>query len=182
MKSVEIMKTMMHPYHSHKVDIKSWGWEYWFENNKKYCGKIINVQGGKWSSYGAFHYHKIKDETFLVIDGTLILDLLVPDIISKNRVTLDKMLLNLEPDKNVLVNRCYLKPFQYLRLVPGVLHRFSSLTDECTFTETSTTHMEHDSYRISDPTPEEQLEYEIQVLSGHTLPAKTDKFSVLLAD
>jgi len=61
---------------------KSWGWEYWFSNVNEtiddktinYCGKMIYVQYNKWSSNFKYHYHKIKDETFLVLEGQLQVD------------------------------------------------------------------------------------------------------------
>jgi mannose-6-phosphate isomerase-like protein (cupin superfamily) len=45
---------------------KVWGVEYWLENNDEYCGKILAVNAGFTSS---LHYHKKKNETFLVLSG-----------------------------------------------------------------------------------------------------------------
>ena len=59
----------------HEVVLKSWGREIIFENNDMYCGKELLVYNKIWSSNGNFHYHKIKDETFYVINGTLQLDI-----------------------------------------------------------------------------------------------------------
>ena len=169
---------MMVPIHYHKFGEKSWGFEYWFENNEQYCGKIIQVRKDEWSSYGAFHYHKIKDETFLVLSGTLMLDLLVVDNIFKNRIVSSKEIDPVEPEDEIVVHRFYLKPYNYLRLKPGVLHRFSSLEHEAIFTETSTTHREEDSYRIELPSPEEQLEFRVEHKHGLVnFPGKTDKYS-----
>jgi len=53
---------------------KSWGYELWFINNSLYCGKMLLINKDSWSSEGRYHYHKIKDETFFVIEGILILD------------------------------------------------------------------------------------------------------------
>lgn len=180
MKSVEILKNMMHPNHYYRTEIKSWGWEYWFENNKQYCGKIIQVRQNHWSSHGAFHYHKIKDETFLVLSGTLLLDILILDSVSPVKLLMDNEIRFIEEVQNhgKTVIRCHLKPFNYIRLKPGVLHRFSALTPEAIFTETSTTHREEDSYRIKRPTPEEQLKFKVEHIYGQVnLPAKTDRFS-----
>ena len=55
--------------------VKSWGTELWFANNKKYCGKLLTVIPDIWSSNGKFHYHKIKDETFFIIEGMLWLEI-----------------------------------------------------------------------------------------------------------
>ena len=38
---------------------KTWGNELWFENNDKYCGKLITVECGKWSSEGKYHYQPL---------------------------------------------------------------------------------------------------------------------------
>ncbi len=178
MESIKMMHNMMVPIHYDKFVEKSWGFEYWFENNEQYCGKIIQVRKGEWSSHGAFHYHKIKDETFLVLQGTLLLDILILDNISKHRIASHNEVQLTEDNLMAVVNRYYLKPYNYLRLKPGVLHRFSSFYDEAIFTETSTKHMEEDSYRITTPDAEDQKHFE--VCNKHGLvnfPGKTDQFS-----
>jgi mannose-6-phosphate isomerase-like protein (cupin superfamily) len=109
----------------HKVE-KTWGWEHWFANNEKYCGKIIFVRHNEWSSKGNYHYHKIKDETFFVVEGGLQLDYFDGNI-----------------SKSVVLGR-----YESIRLAPGIKHRFTAVTEEgCKFIEASTTHMEEDSYR-----------------------------------
>jgi hypothetical protein len=159
MESLNILKQMMIPFHREKLQNKSWGFEYWFVNNSKYCGKIIQVRGGKWSSYGAFHYHKVKDETFLVLSGTLLIDVLSLSNTSRESIGLKNILQfkNEEYIESRIVHRYMLSPYQYLRIRPGVLHRFSALNQEALFTETSTTHKEEDSYRIVHPSAEYQL-------------------------
>ena len=42
---------------------KGWGHEIVFENNEKYCGKILVFKEGAEFS---MHYHMIKDETWYV--------------------------------------------------------------------------------------------------------------------
>ena len=110
----------------HRVE-KTWGYEIWFANNDLYCGKLISVNKGKRSSKGRYHYHKIKDETFFVIEGTLVLDWVDED----NRVHTVSLGVN-----------------QSIRLKPGIKHRFTTNTKGgCKFIEASTTHRESDSYR-----------------------------------
>ncbi len=105
---------------------KSWGWEHWFVNNKLYCGKLLFVRKGDWSSNGKYHYHKVKDETFFVIEGALILDYYENDEF-----------------KSIALRR-----YEKFHVPPGMKHRFTSFTDEgCKFIEASTTHREDDSYR-----------------------------------
>ena len=48
--------------------IKGWGFEEWLVNNSLYCGKILHIHLGKMCSV---HYHKLKDETFYVLDGVV---------------------------------------------------------------------------------------------------------------
>jgi len=107
---------------------KSWGSEIWFDNFELYCGKMLTVDHNKWSSNGNFHYHKIKTETFFIIDGILTLDIGDNYTGEYQRISLG-------------INRSY-------RVMPGVKHRFTSLTGiTCRFIEVSTTHRESDSYR-----------------------------------
>ena len=104
---------------------KTWGYEKWFANNEQYCGKLIAVNLNQFSSDGKFHYHKIKDETFFVIEGNLLLEYVE-----------DGMFYSIT-----------LEPHQSFRVFPGVKHRFSTASKQCRFIEASTTHRESDSYR-----------------------------------
>ena len=109
------------------IHIKTWGEEEWFENNGEYCGKLLTIYNGKWSSEGKFHYHKIKDETFYIVSGSLRLDI--------------------EIDGNI--RNLVLESSTSFRVEPGVKHRFTSFGPEpkCEFIEVSTTHRDDDSYR-----------------------------------
>ncbi len=49
---------------------KGWGFEKWIVNNDKYCGKLLYIIKDRKCSW---HYHKIKDETFYVQRGKIIL-------------------------------------------------------------------------------------------------------------
>jgi len=109
---------------------KTWGHEIWFANvneeNVGYCGKKIYVAFEKWSSKGEFHYHKIKDETFYVLDGFLHLD-----YVKGEEHTFE-----------------ILGPGELFRIKPYIRHRFTSETEYgCVFIEVSTTHSDDDSYR-----------------------------------
>ena len=120
---------------------KYWGGEEWFENNNLYCGKLLTVYKKLWSSKGKFHYHPIKDETFFVIEGELLLH-----IVTKWNV----------------IKPVVLKKGDSYRIAPSVKHRFTSLTDKCEFIEVSTKHIEEDSIRCSfdgdDPLMKKELE------------------------
>jgi quercetin dioxygenase-like cupin family protein len=95
---------------------KIWGEEHWIVN-KEYCGKKLVLKKGFRCS---IHYHKLKDETFYVIKGKVLME------------TDGRMRLLTPGDK------------QYI--APGVKHRFSGLQDS-ELIEFSTHHREDDSYR-----------------------------------
>lgn len=119
------------------VVAKGWGHELWIENNDKYCGKQLTVLPGKWCSV---HYHKLKDETFYVIDGELLLE--YAGLIPKTGYTHD---LWWTIDKKKIV----LKKGDSFRIRTDSMHRFTSNTNTpCTFIEFSTTHSDEDSYRV----------------------------------
>ena len=124
----KIMKELTKMKAEHTIMHKTWGSEVWFANNEKYCGKLLTINSGEWSSTGNFHYHEIKDETFFVIEGVLWLD------IANDETG--------EYQRHILIeNDSY-------RVMPGVKHRFTSGTGKpCKFIEASTTHREDDSYR-----------------------------------
>jgi len=105
---------------------KTWGYEHWFANNEQYCGKMLYVREGEWSSKGNYHYHKIKDETFFVIEGGLRLDYYDGGVYH-----------------SIILGR-----HASFRVPPLMKHRFTAITNEgCHFIEASTTHREEDSYR-----------------------------------
>lgn len=53
------------------VVTKLWGNEHWIVNNDKYCFKVLTLFPGFQCS---LHYHKKKDETFIVYDGEILLE------------------------------------------------------------------------------------------------------------
>lgn len=176
--SLDFMHGLMKGEHHYRFLIKSWGFEYWFENNKQYCGKIIQVREGEWSSYGAFHYHKIKDETFLCLSGDLKIDIMDMTRILPSQIINHNAIVARDDEDEPYFHRFLLHPYDYIRLKPGVLHRFSGLGGEAMFTETSTTHKEEDSYRIETPDANDQL-HEITKagVMANELPRNTEKFS-----
>jgi mannose-6-phosphate isomerase-like protein (cupin superfamily) len=106
---------------------KKWGKEIWVINNELYCYKILICDQNIWSSEGKFHYHKIKDETFVVTLGTLILEVI----------------------KNDSIDKILMKQNDSYRIKPLTLHRFKAFSPVCKFIEISTTHFDEDSYRLS---------------------------------
>jgi rfaE bifunctional protein nucleotidyltransferase chain/domain len=96
---------------------KEWGQEIWMANSEKYCGKKLLLKRGKRCS---MHYHKIKDETFYIESGEILIE-----IGNETRI---------------------MEQGEVAKISPGVKHRFSGLKDSVII-EISTTHDEEDSYR-----------------------------------
>lgn len=95
---------------------KEWGYEIWFADNNLYSGKELYCVN-TWSSKGRFHYHKMKDETFYIIDGELNLEF------KDNR---DKI-------QSIILFRG-----ETFRINPLVKHRFKAVKNECYFIEVAT--------------------------------------------
>jgi len=103
---------------------KGWGHEIIFENNEKYCGKLLVFKEGcKFS----MHYHMIKDESWYVQEG----EFLYRWINTETAKVVEKKLF--EGDT--------------VRQLPGQPHQLIALTDR-TIYEVSTQHFDSDSYRI----------------------------------
>ncbi len=117
---LELMSITENTSHIDTVEIvpKLWGHEKWLENNDQYCSKQLVLNKGYQCS---LHYHKIKDEMFLVTKGYV----------------------RMEVGEEIM----YMKPGSFVRIHPGTPHRFRGLEDS-EILEISTTHMEEDSYRI----------------------------------
>lgn len=97
---------------------KAWGEELWIVN-ASYCGKLLKLNKGYRCS---LHHHKLKDETFFVIKGEVLMEI--------NR------------------RKRKMKVGDYQRITPMVSHRFTGITD-AEIIEFSTHHLETDSYRTS---------------------------------
>lgn len=111
------MKGEIHP--------KGWGYENWIVNNEKYCGKVLFFEADKKCSW---HYHVIKDETFFIQSGSILLTYGDDDDILKARqIVLDKG--------------------DVFHVYPGLRHQMHAIVDTELF-EFSTQHFEDDSYRV----------------------------------
>jgi mannose-6-phosphate isomerase-like protein (cupin superfamily) len=96
---------------------KVWGEEKWIINNELYCYKKLYLYEGYRCS---LHYHKIKDETFVIEKG--LVEMECGDICKKMSVG------------------------EQIRIKPNIYHRFTGITNSVII-EISTTHREEDSYR-----------------------------------
>src|SRR5580765_7724369 len=99
-----------------QIVTKEWGEERWIVN-RDYCGKLLILKKGFRCS---LHYHKIKDETFYVSKGRVLME-----CAGKKRI---------------------MTPGDSLLIQPGMKHRFTGLEDS-EIIEFSTHHEDADSYR-----------------------------------
>ena len=104
---------------------KGWGYELWIANKPEYCGKLLYFMKGKKCSW---HYHKLKDETFYLQSGKLLVKYSEEDNVE------DASMITLEPGDNFYI-------------YPGLRHQMIALEDSELF-EFSTEHFDSDSYRI----------------------------------
>jgi mannose-6-phosphate isomerase-like protein (cupin superfamily) len=104
---------------------KGWGFEKWIVNNEKYCGKILFFIKDRSCSW---HFHKIKDETFFIQSGKILLQYGYDEKIEKS-------------------NSIILKKGDSFHIPTGLIHKMSALEDTELF-EFSTQHLDEDSYRI----------------------------------
>jgi len=104
---------------------KGWGHETWIVNNDRYCGKLLFFSKGKKLSW---HYHDIKDETFYLHSGRLIL-----------RYGTDKDIAKATEE--------IMEPGDSFHVPPGLIHQMEALEESYLY-EFSTHHMDSDSIRV----------------------------------
>ena len=104
---------------------KGWGFEKWIVNNNDYCGKLLYFFENKKCSW---HYHKIKDETFYIQSGKIILMYSVND--------------DLKSANSIILN-----PGDKFHIYVGMRHQMQALENTELF-EFSTQHFDEDSYRL----------------------------------
>lgn len=97
---------------------KLWGTEYWLHNDEHYCMKKLILKEGFTSS---MHMHKVKRETFLVIQGKVMLEYNYRFVLLSKGESWD--------------------------IEPGVYHRFQAASRVAIVIEASTTHDDADVYR-----------------------------------
>ena len=99
-----------------KIVPKEWGHEEWIVN-REYCGKKLVLKKGYRCS---IHHHKLKDETFYIQSGRVLME-----VDGNNKI---------------------MKPGEVQLIKPGQKHRFTGIEDSEIF-EFSTHHEDSDSYR-----------------------------------
>ena len=104
---------------------KGWGYEKWIVNKKEYCGKLLFFEKNKRCSW---HYPRIKDETFYLQSGKIMLHYSNNDDFSLSEISI-------------------LNPGDNFYIYPGLRHQMLALEDSELF-EFSTEHFDEDSYRV----------------------------------
>ena len=118
---------------------KLWGHERWFENNEKYCGKLLFFVKGKNCSA---HYHRDKTETFLCTSGRIEIRF------SDNIKELEERFAKYGVEKILdFMEKEILEPGDTFFVPPGRVHMMIGLLDS-ELIEVSTHHEESDSYRL----------------------------------
>jgi mannose-6-phosphate isomerase-like protein (cupin superfamily) len=108
--------------------VKAWGLEEWLVNNESYCAKLLWISPG-WQC--SLHYHSIKKETFIAVDGLTRVEYFV------DGKKFDTILVGWRRD--------------VLTVPPGTPHRFWSMGEVgSTLFEVSTTHSDNDVTRIEE--------------------------------
>lgn len=104
---------------------KNWGYELWVANNEDYCGKVLYLNKGKRFSY---HHHRLKDETFYLESGKLLLRYSFDDDLNESHFAT-------------------FLPGNIFHVPVGLNHQVIAVENSLMF-EFSTQHFDSDSYRI----------------------------------
>lgn len=134
---------------------KKWGYERWIVNNDLYCGKILFFVKDHRCS---FHYHKIKQETFYVQEGKVImLYSQFYDQMEKKKEEVSQAITWVDQRKlqsfgifhsGLNINYDILEKNDVFEIPCRMVHQVIALQDS-TILEVSTHHEDSDSYRIS---------------------------------
>lgn len=116
---------------------KTWGAEYIITNNATGCYKILYLEPNK---LGSKHYHKVKNETFVIAEGIV-------------RLEYEGI-----ETKYLLQNDCFV-------IAPCHWHRFVAIDKPTKIIEISDQHFDHDTFRYEtarDLSPDEIREMELE--------------------
>ena len=104
---------------------KGWGRELWIHNDKKYCGKILEI---KMDHCFSMHFHKLKTETWYVLSGDLKFEWIDFEKGEKHQTLLT--------------------PGTSVHIPSGLAHQLTACHGDAKIMEVSTEHFDSDSYRI----------------------------------
>lgn len=106
---------------------KGWGYEYIFITNELYCLKALHFT--KTGNRFSMHFHKEKDESWYVEEGSFLLK-----TINTDTGTIEEQVLDKEDT---------------IRIPPGNIHQLVALEDDSRILEVSTADSVEDNYRVS---------------------------------
>ena len=109
--------------HGERID-KPWGHELIWARTDRYVGKILHIRAGEALS---LQYHRVKDETLLLLSGSLEIAL---------------------GDSEAALDTSVLAPGERVHVWPGRLHRLTARSD-CQVLEVSTPELD-DVVRLAD--------------------------------
>lgn len=117
---------------------KLWGGELWLENNDLYCGKLLYLKQGYVSS---IHYHEVKDESFIALEGVVIVELHGwADFGREPNIDVD-------PVETIMLRGW---AHDKIRIPPFRAHRFYVEEGRAVVLEVSTPHDDEDVVRLED--------------------------------
>lgn len=130
---------------------KGWGYERVVVNSPLYCGKELYFFSGRSCS---FHYHRLKDETFLVKSGLIRIRWITPvgrtapwwqdeRVLQQSEVT-DRTPQDILYQASAIRT---LSPGDVFHVPVGMIHQMTGLGDS-SLMEFSTHHEDSDSYRL----------------------------------
>ena len=106
---------------------KGWGYEYIFITNELYCLKALHFT--KTGNRFSMHFHKEKDESWYVEEGSFLLR-----TINTDTGTIEEQVLDKEDT---------------IRILPFTIHQLVALEDDSRILEVSTADCVEDNYRVS---------------------------------
>jgi D-lyxose ketol-isomerase len=118
-------------FDSYKQVPKAWGREIWLVNGPLYCAKLLVLTEGQQCS---LHRHKIKDETFFMLEGAGIYVEFLSHEDSRHNVRA-------------------LLPGESQHIYPFTYHRFWSPEGPAILLEVSTQHSDDDVERLEESGP-----------------------------
>lgn len=129
-------------FDQYKKVTKVWGTEIWLTNTNDYCAKFLLISPGYKCS---LHCHRIKKETFFVLEGQAKIKLIHP--------------------YNGSTEQLY-NPGDYIELSPSTYHSFQSANYQpVLLLEVSTRHSDADVVRLVDSGPIEDLDMDSELKS-----------------
>ncbi len=146
---------------------KPWGYERWCINSPLYCGKELFFFNGRSCS---FHYHRVKDETFLVASGLIRIRWIMPTVSLKflkwfasadpsvqlvthwwmdDSILKQPQVMGATPEEVLYRSSALrtLSPGDIFHVPVGMIHQMTGLGDS-KMIEFSTHHEDSDSYRL----------------------------------